>query len=125
MEKHIQKNLKCGTLSVLNIRQKFRPISFYIKFDCDLLVSTLDLLTKQVSTIVNVGKANIDQVIVVLSSPGGSVSSYGLASSQLVRIRKAGIKLVICVDTVAALGGYMMASVGDVVCAAHCINWME
>mmetsp|Transcript_34745 Transcript_34745/g.50927 ORF Transcript_34745/g.50927 Transcript_34745/m.50927 type:complete len:554 (+) Transcript_34745:607-2268(+) len=118
LEQHIQTDLKRGTLSVSDIRRKYRPIAFYIKFDGDLLVSTLDLLTKQVSTIVNVGKANIDQVIVVLSSPGGSVSSYGLASSQLVRIRKAGIKLVICVDTVAASGGYMMASVGDVVCAA-------
>ena len=85
MEKHVQKDLKRGTLSVSDTQRKYHPIAFYIKFDGDLLVSTLDLLTKQVSTIVNVSKASIDQVIVVLSSPGGSVSSYGLASSQLVR----------------------------------------
>lgn len=37
---------------------------------------------------------------------GGGVSQYGLAASQLVRIRKAGIRLTVCVDTVAASGGY-------------------
>jgi hypothetical protein len=49
---------------------------------------------------------------------GGAVSQYGLAASQLVRIRKAGIHLTVCVDTVAASGGYMMASVADRICAA-------
>ena len=41
------------------------------------------------------------------------VHSYGLASSQLDRIKKAKLKLTICVDKVAASGGYMMACVGD------------
>jgi len=50
------------------------------------------------------------EVIVLLESPGGSVSSYGLAASHLQRLRSTpGIKLTICVDSVAASGGYMMA----------------
>ena len=40
------------------------------------------------------------------------VHSYGLASSQLARIRNAKIPLTICVDRVAASGGYMMACIG-------------
>jgi ClpP class serine protease len=61
------------------------------------------------------------EVIVLLESPGGSVSSYGLAASHLQRLRSTrGIKLTICVDTVAASGGYMMAcmaSPGHLLCA--------
>jgi ClpP class serine protease len=50
------------------------------------------------------------EVIVLLESPGGSVSSYGLAASHLQRLRSTpGVKLTICVDSVAASGGYMMA----------------
>eukprot|EP00986_Skeletonema_menzelii_P005351 scaffold1924_cov140-Skeletonema_menzelii.AAC.15 len=61
------------------------------------------------------------EVIVLLESPGGSVSSYGLAASHLQRLRSTpGIKLTICVDSVAASGGYMMAcmaSPGQLLCA--------
>jgi serine protease SohB len=50
------------------------------------------------------------EIIVVLESPGGSVSSYGLVASHLQRLRSTpGIKLTICVDSVAASGGYMIA----------------
>ncbi|ACI64161.1 predicted protein [Thalassiosira pseudonana CCMP1335] len=61
------------------------------------------------------------EVIVLLESPGGAVSNYGLASSHLQRLRSTpGVKLTICVDTVAASGGYMMAcmsSPGQLYCA--------
>jgi len=46
------------------------------------------------------------------------VAQYGLAASQLARLRKAKIKTVVCVDTVAASGGYMMACVANTICAA-------
>ena len=46
------------------------------------------------------------------------VHSYGLASSQLDRIRKRKIPLTVCVDKVAASGGYMMACVADKILAA-------
>ena len=61
------------------------------------------------------------EVIVLLESPGGSVSSYGLAASHLQRLKTTpGIKLTVCVDNVAASGGYMMAcmaSPGQLLCA--------
>ena len=53
-----------------------------------------------------------------LESAGGMVHSYGLASSQLDRIVKKGIPLTVCVDKVAASGGYMMACVADKIIAA-------
>lgn len=46
------------------------------------------------------------------------VHGYGLASSQLDRLRQANIPLTICVDKVAASGGYMMACVANKIYAA-------
>jgi len=57
-------------------------------------------------------------VVVRLEIGGGMVHSYGLASSQLDRIRKRNIPLTVCVDKVAASGGYMMACVADKILAA-------
>ena len=49
------------------------------------------------------------EVVVLLESPGGSVSDYGLAGHHLLRLRnEPGITLTICVDKVAASGGYML-----------------
>ena len=59
-----------------------------------------------------------DEVLVRLESPGGMVHAYGLASSQLARLKHAQIPLTICVDKVAASGGYMMACLADKLVAA-------
>ncbi|NRA25484.1 MAG: protease SohB, partial [Oleispira sp.] len=59
-----------------------------------------------------------DEIVITLESGGGMVHSYGLASSQLERIRAKGIPLTVCVDKVAASGGYMMACLADKVVAA-------
>lgn len=59
-----------------------------------------------------------DEAVIRLSSPGGLVNSYGLLSSQLMRIRSRGIFLTVCVDTVAASGGYLMACVANKIVAA-------
>ncbi|MGK2915517.1 MAG: protease SohB [Porticoccaceae bacterium] len=53
-----------------------------------------------------------------LESGGGMVHGYGLAASQLDRIKSKGLPLTICVDKVAASGGYMMACVADRIVAA-------
>jgi len=50
------------------------------------------------------------EIIVILESPGGSAVDFGLAAQQLLRLRdEPGIQLTICVDRVAASGGYMLA----------------
>jgi serine protease SohB len=59
-----------------------------------------------------------DEVLVKVESPGGLVHGYGLAASQLQRIRDAEVPLTIAVDKVAASGGYMMACVADRILAA-------
>nr|MBP7911763.1 protease SohB [Pseudomonadales bacterium] len=59
-----------------------------------------------------------DRVVVRLESGGGMVHSYGLAAAQLARVRERGIPLTVCVDKVAASGGYLMACVAERVVAA-------
>ena len=53
-----------------------------------------------------------------LENHGGIVHEHGLAASQLARIRDRGIPLIVCVDKVAAGGGYLMACVASKIYAA-------
>jgi serine protease SohB len=59
-----------------------------------------------------------DEVVIRLESAGGAVPHYGLAASQLLRLRDKAIQVTVCIDRVAASGGYMMACVADRIVAA-------
>jgi serine protease SohB len=59
------------------------------------------------------------EVIILVESPGGGVSEFGLAASQIRRLAsEEGIVTTVCVDKVAASGGYMIASQANKVIAA-------
>ena len=90
---------------------------FVLDFKGDVRAQQLEMLREEVSLILS-GKSDGDQVILRLESPGGLVSGYGLAAAQLARLRDAGVKLTVCVDQVAASGGYMMACVADRIVSA-------
>ena len=91
--------------------------AFVIEFDGDVKASALDNLRLEITAILTMANQD-DEVIVCLESPGGMVHSYGLAASQLSRIRSKGIPLTVAVDKVAASGGYLMASVANKIIAA-------
>lgn len=90
---------------------------FVLDFKGDLAATSVADLREQVSAIITIATPD-DEVVLRLESPGGIVSNYGLAASQLVRLREAGIPLTACVDQVAASGGYMMACVANQIFAA-------
>lgn len=90
---------------------------FVIDFDGDLRASGVEGLSEEVTSILTVAKEG-DEVLIKLESPGGMVHGYGLAASQLQRIRDRNIKLTASVDKVAASGGYLMACVADQIIAA-------
>jgi serine protease SohB len=90
---------------------------FVLDFDGDIRASDVDNLRREISAILEVARQE-DEVVLRLESPGGVVHGYGLAASQLERIRKHGMKLTVCVDKVAASGGYMMACIGERIIAA-------
>lgn len=85
---------------------------FVLDFDGDIKASATDSLRVEITALLSMATAN-DEVVLRLESGGGMVNSYGFAASQLVRIRQAGIPLTICIDKVAASGGYMMACIGN------------
>ncbi|NCF74286.1 MAG: protease SohB [Gammaproteobacteria bacterium] len=94
-----------------------RPRSFVIDFKGDLKASAVPSLREEVSAILDVATED-DEVIVRLENHGGVVHEHGLAASQLVRIRDRNIPLTVCVDKVAASGGYLMACVATKIYAA-------
>lgn len=94
-----------------------RPRSFVIDFKGDLKASASESLREEVSAILDVAGED-DEVIVRLENHGGMVHEHGLAASQLSRIRDRDISLIVCVDKVAASGGYLMACVASKIYAA-------
>jgi len=76
---------------------KKKPRLYVMDFDGDIRASEVDKLRREITAV---------------------LTSYGLAASQLDRIRDKKIPLTICVDKVAASGGYMMACVADKLVAA-------
>jgi serine protease SohB len=82
-----------------------------------MAASEVESLRQEITAVLSMAEAP-DEVIVRLESPGGMVHAYGLASSQLLRIKEQKIPLTICVDKVAASGGYMMACLADRLIAA-------
>lgn len=83
----------------------------------DIKASASENLKEEINTVLGVATPK-DEVVVKVESPGGLVHSYGFAAAQLLRIREAQIPLTICVDQVAASGGYLMACVAHKIIAA-------
>lgn len=98
--------------------EKDRARLFVLDFDGDVEASETELLSRQISAIIQTADKEKDKVLLCLESPGGIVYGYGLAASQLNRLKQAGIELTVAVDKVAASGGYMMACVADKIVAA-------
>lgn len=90
---------------------------FVLNFDGDIRASAVDNLREEITAILTVATPK-DEVLIKIESPGGMVHGYGLAASQLKRIRDRSIPLTAAVDKVAASGGYMMACVADRILAA-------
>ncbi|MBX9703341.1 MAG: protease SohB, partial [Silvanigrellaceae bacterium] len=70
------------------------------------------------TALIQIARPECDEVLIRLESPGGLVHSYGLAASQLARLKKHNIKLTVSVDKIAASGGYMMAVIGQTIISA-------
>ncbi len=91
---------------------------YVLDFDGDIKASAVESLREAVTAVLQVCEPEKDEVVVKIESGGGMVHSYGLAAAQLDRIKNRGIKLTVCVDKVAASGGYMMACVADKIVAS-------
>ncbi len=93
------------------------PKLYLIDFKGDTKASQVEQLREEISSILTVAQKE-DEVVIRIESPGGSVNGYGLAAAQLQRIRDKNIPLTVCIDKVAASGGYLMACVANKIIAA-------
>lgn len=90
---------------------------FVLEFNGDVHAHAVDSLRREITAVLSIAKPE-DEVLLKLESPGGVVHGYGLAASQLQRLREKSIPLTVAVDKVAASGGYMMACVANKIVAA-------
>ncbi len=105
-------------LALGNINKEERKKKvFVLDFHGDIKASQVTSLREEITSLLTIATPK-DEVVVRLESAGGMVHSYGLASSQLQRIRNKNIPLTIIIDKVAASGGYMMACVANKILAA-------
>ena len=108
--KEQKKEAKAKSKEKVDDTQKSRL--YVIDFKGSMDANEVEHLREEITAILCVANKD-DEVLVRLESGGGVVHGYGLAASQLQRIKEKGIKLTIAVDKVAASGGYMMACVAD------------
>lgn len=108
---------KARLKSAKQAHQPPRGRVFALAFDGDLNATPVDSLREEISAVLQVARRE-DEILLKLESEGGLVHAYGLAASQLTRIRDRKIKLTVAVDKVAASGGYLMACVADKILAA-------
>lgn len=110
-QKADKKSLKSGE------EPKLKKRVFILDFDGDIRASAVSSFREEITAVLAQATPQ-DEVVVRLESGGGMVPSYGLAASQLDRIKKKNVPLTVCIDKVAASGGYMMACVADKILAA-------
>ncbi|MGL5225325.1 MAG: protease SohB, partial [Aeromonas sp.] len=76
---------------------------FVLDFNGSMDAKEVASLREEVSSVIGVAQPG-DEVLLRLESGGGVVHGYGLAASQLQRLRDKGIKLTVAIDKVAASG---------------------
>lgn len=90
---------------------------FVIDFEGDVKASAVENLREEITAVLTSATPQ-DEVVVRIESPGGVVHGYGLAAAQLIRLRDKSIPLTVCVDKVAASGGYMMSVTANKIMSA-------
>ena len=123
----LEKNVKKSVLSssdykkYLKLRKKNKKNidkKLYVLDFCGNIKATeIKSLRREISAVILSFKKG-DEVLLRLENSGGTVHEHGLAASQLKRIKDKNIPLTICVDKVAASGGYMMACVANKIIAS-------
>ena len=90
---------------------------FVLSFHGDLRAHAVQALREEITAVLTLAGQG-DELMLRLESGGGLVHAYGLAAAQLARVRDKGVPLTVCVDKVAASGGYLMACVAERIVSA-------
>ena len=118
-KKHFEKWFKKFGKEQKNQEKKrtLDDVVYVLDFNGDVKASQVEKFREEISAVLEVASVK-DEIVIRLESRGGVVHGYGLAASQLKRIRDRKIPLTVCVDKVAASGGYMMACIADKIISA-------
>jgi serine protease SohB len=91
---------------------------FVLDFKGDLRARAVRRLAAEIDAVLAVARPETDEVVLKVESPGGTVTGYGLAAAEVMRLSQRKVKVTACVDQVAASGGYLMACAADRIVAA-------
>jgi serine protease SohB len=91
---------------------------YVLAFKGDLRASAVKRLGAEIDAVLIAARAGTDEAVIRIESPGGTVTGYGLAAAEILRLRDRKIHVTASVDQVAASGGYMMACAADRIVAA-------
>ena len=91
---------------------------YVLAFKGDMRASAVKRLGAEIDAVLIAARPETDEVVIRIESPGGTVTGYGLAAAEILRLRERKIKVTASVDQVAASGGYMMACAADRIVAA-------
>jgi len=91
---------------------------FVLDFKGDLRARAVRRLAAEIDAVLAVARPGTDEVVIKVESPGGTVTGYGLAAAEILRLRERKVKVTAAVDQVAASGGYLMACAADRIVAA-------
>ena len=128
---HLKKHLQHAVLSKKQLKQikkdekkqskqdseEQKDKVYVLNFNGDIKAAQSEQMKDEITALLSL-EGGISEIVVKVESGGGMVHQYGFAASQLERIKQSGIPLTVCVDKVAASGGYMMAVVADKIIAA-------
>ncbi len=117
LKKDAKKTLKAAKAERKALSEMRRKRVYVLDFCGDIKASQVSQLRSEITAVLQVATES-DEVVIRLESPGGVVHGYGLAASQLARLRERNIPLTVCVDKVAASGGYLMSCVANQIIAA-------
>jgi serine protease SohB len=90
---------------------------FVLNFKGDIQASEVEKLKQEVNAIL-LSNTECKEVVIRVESGGGSAYAYGLCAAELKRLVDNEINLTVCIDKVAASGGYLMSCVATKIIAA-------
>lgn len=90
---------------------------FVLNFNGDIQASEVEKLKYEINAIL-LSESECKEVVVKVESGGGSAYAYGLCAAELKRLVDNDISLTVCIDKVAASGGYLMSCVATKIIAA-------
>jgi serine protease SohB len=91
---------------------------YVLGFKGDLRATAVKRLGSEIDAVLIAARPGTDEAVIRIESPGGTVTGYGLAAAEILRLREHKVKVVASIDQVAASGGYMMACAADRIVAA-------